>query len=94
MYDSFIDDWKTPAEYIDREAAVLALAEQGFDYDKAKQALASVPTADVVAVAHGRWKPTEVPFMNETEGCSVCGYRTVYGSGWHYCPNCGARCDL
>ena len=36
------------AEYIDREAANLALAEQGFDWDKAKQALASVPAADVV----------------------------------------------
>lgn len=37
-------------EYIDREAANLALAEQGFDWDKAKQALASVPAADVVPV--------------------------------------------
>lgn len=40
------------AEYIDREAANLALAEQGFDWDKAKQALASVPAADVVPVVH------------------------------------------
>ena len=38
------------ADYIDREAANLALAEQGFDWDKAKQALASVPAADVVPV--------------------------------------------
>lgn len=38
------------AEYIDREAANLALAEQGFDWDKAKQALASVPAADVAPV--------------------------------------------
>ena len=37
-------------EYIDREAANLALAEQGFDWDKAKQALASVPAADVAPV--------------------------------------------
>lgn len=37
-------------DYIDREAANLALAEQGFDWDKAKQALASVPAADVVPV--------------------------------------------
>ena len=37
-------------EYIDREAANLALAEQGFDWDKTKQALASVPAADVVPV--------------------------------------------
>ena len=50
MWNKVIDDWKTPAEYIDREAANLALAEQGFDWDKAKQALASVPAADVVPV--------------------------------------------
>lgn len=37
-------------KYIDCEAATLALAEQGFDWDKAKQALASVPAADVVSV--------------------------------------------
>lgn len=37
-------------DYIDRKAANLALAEQGFDWDKAKQALASVPAADVVPV--------------------------------------------
>lgn len=52
MWNKVIDDWKTPAEYIDREAANLALAEQGFDWDKAKQALASVPAADVVPVVH------------------------------------------
>lgn len=48
MWSKVVDDWKTPAEYIDREAANLALAEQGFDWDKVKQALASVPAADVV----------------------------------------------
>lgn len=41
-------------DYIDREAANLALAEQGFDWDKAKQALASVPAADVVPVVRCR----------------------------------------
>lgn len=50
MWNKVIDDWKTPVEYIDREAANLALAEQGFDWDKAKQALASVPAADVAPV--------------------------------------------
>ena len=42
-------------EYIDREAANLALAEQGFDWDKAKQALASVPAADVALVKRAHW---------------------------------------
>lgn len=54
MWNKFIDDWKTPVEYIDREAANLALAEQGFDWDKAKQALASVLAADVVPVVRCR----------------------------------------
>ena len=39
MWNKVIDDWKTPVEYIDREAANLALAEQGFDWDKAKSRL-------------------------------------------------------
>lgn len=71
MWNKFIDDWKTPVEYIDREAANLALAEQGFDWDKAKQALASVPAADVVPVV--RWIPiTERLPKPETEVMIVC----------------------
>ena len=93
MWSKVIDDWKTPVEYIDREAANLALAEQGFDWDKAKQALASVPAADVVPVVHGWW--------NATETCSLCGEKSTEGldaTTWNYwlpnyCPHCGARMD-
>ena len=49
------------------------------------------PAADVVLVVHGRWVPTKAPFMNECEDCSVCGYRTVWGHRYNYCPNCGAK---
>lgn len=49
--------------------------------------------ADVAPVRHGRWTPTEVPFMNECDNCSVCGYRTVWGLRHNYCPNCGAKMD-
>lgn len=81
------------AEYIDREAANLALAEQGFDWDKVKQALVSVPTADVVPVVHGEWD------ANET--CSLCGETSTEGldaTKWNYwlpnyCPHCGAKMD-
>ena len=69
MWNKFIDDWKTPVEYIDREAANLALAEQGFDWDKAKQALASVPAADVVPVV--RCKDCENA-QNECGGMIIC----------------------
>lgn len=62
---------------------------------KIQRLLHDAPAAAVapVAVAHGRWVPTEAPFINECEDCSVCGYRTVWGHGFNYCPNCGARMD-
>ena len=69
MWNKFIDDWRTPVEYIDREAANLALAEQGFDWDIAKQALASVPAADVVPVV--RCKDCENA-ENECGGMIIC----------------------
>lgn len=69
MWNKVIDDWKTPVEYIDREAANLALAEQGFDLDKAKQALASVPAADVEPVV--RCKDCENA-QNECGGMIIC----------------------
>ena len=75
MWNKIIDDWKTPVEYIDREAANLALAEQGFDWDKAKQALASVPAADVAPVVHGKWIWHEEEYEYE---CSACYCRFDY----------------
>lgn len=57
------------AEYIDREAANLALAEQGFDWDKVKQALASVPAADVAPVV--RCKDCAHLFYTM---CAACGF--------------------
>lgn len=47
--------------------------------------------ADVAPVRHGRWVQTKAPFMNECEDCSMCGYRTVWGHRYNYCPNCGAK---
>ena len=43
---------------------------------------------------HGRWVPTKALFMNECEDCSVCGYRTVWGLRYNYCPHCGAKMDI
>ena len=80
-------------DYIDREAANLALAEKGFDWDKAKQALASVPAADVVPVVHGRW----ISFLDGDHimperyyRCSRCG--RVESRRQPYC-HCGAKMD-
>ena len=53
-------------------------------------ALRPVSREQVEKVWSGEWKPTEYPFMNECEDCSVCGYRTVWGHGFDFCPVCGA----
>ena len=60
---------------------------------KVLREVSDAPGPDVAEVVHGRWIPTEYPFMNECEDCSNCGYRTVWNSGYDYCPNCGAKMD-
>ena len=76
-------------EYIDREAANLALAEQGFDWDKAKQALASVPAADVALVKRAHWIE-----QDEMQICSDCGEEHTWDDfRAAYCDCCGAKMD-
>lgn len=62
-------------------------------FDDAINIVDSVPPADVGPVRRGTWKPTEAPFMNECEDCSVCGYRAVWGHRFNYCPHCGAKME-
>lgn len=90
------------ADYIERDALTaelnrLGLGEHSFVErifaDGVYAVIESMPAADVAPVVHGRWEPTKTPFMNECEDCSVCGYRTIWGHGFNYCPNCGARMD-
>ena len=80
------------AEYIDREAFLEHMKGTN-RYFNVKFDIESFPAADVAPVVHGRWVPTEAPFMNEYEDCSWCGYRTVWGNEYDYCPNCGAKMD-
>ena len=56
---------------------------------KALKALRPVSRERVEKVWKGEWKPTEYPYMNECEDCSVCGYRTTWGHGFRFCPACG-----
>lgn len=63
------------------------------DADDVNFGVDKIPSADVAEVVHGRWVPTKAPFMNECEDCCVCGYRTVWGHRYNYCPNCGAKMD-
>lgn len=92
------------AEYIERERTVELLRSLGNrEYRKEKGTIQDAikmisypeytPSADVAPVVHGRWVQTKAPFMNECEDCSVCGYRTVWGHRYNYCPNCGAKMD-
>ena len=93
------------AEYIEREKTVELLRSLGNrEYRKEKGTIQDAikmisspeytPAADVAPVVHGRWNPTQTPFMNECEDCSICGYRTVWGVNYKFCPNCGAKMDL
>lgn len=78
------------AEYIDREAANLALAEQGFDWDKAKQALASVPAADVAPVVRAHWIE-----QDGMQICPNCGEEHTWDDfRAAYCDCCGAKMDV
>ena len=58
--------------------------------DLALSAIRPVSREQVEKVWRGEWKPTEFPYMNECEDCSVCGYRTPWGHGFRFCPACGA----
>ena len=81
-------------EYIEREAAIRVVNGQSsltMTRSGLIDSISKLPAADVAPVVHGRWVPTKAPFMNECEDCSVCGYRTVWGHRYNYCPNCGAK---
>lgn len=67
--------------------------EAARDYELLKAGLDALrtPTREQIEkVWRGEWKPTESPYMNECEDCSVCGYRTPWGHGFRFCPACGA----
>ena len=59
--------------------------------------LGNFPTADVVEVKHGEWKPTNIPayFGGVIYECSLCGakdgdHTKILGK---YCWRCGAKMD-
>ena len=83
-------------EYIEREVAIESIMSEPQDAHYPHWyavKIKSIPATDLAPVRHGRWVPTKAPFMNECEDCSMCGYRTVWGHRYNYCPNCGARMD-
>lgn len=89
------------AEYIEREAAVMRLMQDGCSA-KNIQSIMELPAADVAPVRHGRWITWEeagndIPSPHRHE-CSVCNDAAqVLVNGVEllsdYCPNCGAKMD-
>lgn len=73
------------AEYIDREAALMKLMQDGCSA-KNLQSISDMPAADVAPVVHGRKTNIGCVWM-----CSLCGKGLPYGA--NYCPNCGAKMD-
>ena len=81
------------AEYIDREAALMKLMQDGCSA-KNLQSISDMPAADVAPVVHGRWIED-----HDYLKCPECGVMvkrdfTFFDIGdWNYCPNCGAKMD-
>lgn len=67
-----------------------------------KEAIDSIPTADVAPVVHGLWEKEPSSFWRWTPSGAVAVARTTYRCGLcgrgtavksNYCPNCGAKMD-
>ena len=76
----------TMAEYIDREAALMKLMQDGCSA-KNLQSISDMPAADVAPVVHGKWKR----YGKNLGECSECG--EIVSVRNNYCPNCGAKMD-
>ena len=62
-----------------------------------KEAIDSIPTADVAPVVHGRWEYIQQTLNTLSQlRCSFCGWWSLDPSidgAYNYCPNCGAKMD-
>ena len=86
--NEILEDWNLCHYTPSREAAEAVIST--LDPLEIISALRPVSREQVEKVWRGEWKPTEYPFMGECEDCSMCGYRTVWGHGFRFCPACGA----
>lgn len=81
------------AEYIDREAALMKLMQDGCSA-KNLQSISDIPAADVAPVVHGRW----AHLGGDEWCCPVCGFVITTEGSWDkptkkYCEDCGAKMD-
>lgn len=82
------------SDYIKREKALEIVKRTCGDYASAFSEISKIQPEDVAPVVRGKWEPTKYPFMSECVDCSKCGYRTITGHGFNYCPRCGAKMYL
>lgn len=90
------------AEYIEREAALMKLMQDGCNA-KNLQSISDMHAADVAQVVHGRWDdiPNKYMAVASKDGayhgnatvCSVCHEVNPNAYKTNYCPNCGAKMD-
>lgn len=94
------------AEYIDREAALMKLMQDGCSA-KNLQSISDMPAADVAPVRHGRWIGCNGEIVDWDENnpgcpryscfCSICKSWLTASDEFpviaYFCPNCGAKMD-
>lgn len=85
------------AEYIDREAALMKLMQDGCSA-KNLQSISDMPAADVAPVIHAHWvSASKKQGVNIGMKCSLCGARIknseFFNGNHNYCHKCGAKMD-
>ena len=80
------------AEYIDREAALMKLMQDGCSA-KNLQSISDMPAADVAPVRHAKWEIVVGSNGKEYMVCTGCRKQQDLTDVFSYCPNCGAKID-
>lgn len=75
------------SRYIDADLLIQKWLFRGKSQAMYRDEIRSVPTADVVEVVHGEWKPNNLNGFKIYD-CSNCGIHME--ARWNFCPHCGA----
>lgn len=79
------------------DGGTVVLTSDDYTSEEIEEMLSLLPAADVAPVVHGKWEyEPETINTYAVLKCSECGWWTLDLSidrAYHYCPNCGARCD-
>ena len=87
------------SDFIKRDDAIEKInsaLKRVFVEDIGQEIIASIPSADVAPIKHGRWEHERLPSTNggtyAVVRCSECKSQFPMRET-KYCPNCGARMD-